>query len=216
MIDLDTLVVAVLSAFLGGLAATWLRLRHERDEAMRDRQLTAADDFATSFQQAINAVELAWKACLEHGFLDEEENIVIRDPRTRKVPAPITAALNSAGEKIAETHARQARVALLFGPYAPSPRSGDLGLMMLDDALRSLSGWPRPSLDQHRERMSEARDDLRSFNDRALADIRGRPWHRRWRSALWIRRRIRKLRERRAERRSGTAEGERSDDAPDA
>ena len=119
MIDLDTLVVAVLGAFLGGLAATWLRARHERDEAMRDRQLTAADDFATGYQQALIALEQAWNASLEHGFLDEDESIIIRDPQTREYPAAITAALKNAGEKIAEVQAREARIALLFGPTRP-------------------------------------------------------------------------------------------------
>lgn len=161
---------------------------------MRDRQLTAADDFATGYQQALIALEQAWTACLEHGFLDEEENFLIRDPQTGNVPAAITAALKHAGEKIAEVHARQARIALLFGPYAPSPRSGQLGLIVLDDALGCLGRWQRPDLDQYSARMREAREYLRSFNQQALDDIRGRPWHRRWRSALWVRRRIRRLR----------------------
>jgi hypothetical protein len=59
MIGLETVTVAVASALLGGFAGTWLRIRHERDEAFRDRQITAADDFSTGLHQALLALRNA-------------------------------------------------------------------------------------------------------------------------------------------------------------
>jgi hypothetical protein len=194
LIELDTLVVAILSAFLGGLAATWLRIRHERDEAFRDRQINAADDFSTGLQQALLVLRDAYSTSVRHGFYDDERHLLTRDPSTDQVLARIAAALERAEKTIAEVHARHARIALLFGIYTPSTRAGGFALTELDTALDSLAGWPRPDLDRYHEYEHAANEDYRSFNERALADMRGRHWHRRRRLALWMRRRIERRR----------------------
>jgi hypothetical protein len=46
-VSLETILVAAIAGLGGGLAGTWLQIRHEREEAFRDRLITAADDLAT-------------------------------------------------------------------------------------------------------------------------------------------------------------------------
>jgi len=41
-------LVAIAGGAVGGLLATVLRIRHEREEQLRDRMVAAADDFATA------------------------------------------------------------------------------------------------------------------------------------------------------------------------
>jgi hypothetical protein len=127
VISATTLVVAILSGVGAGLAATWLRIRHEREEAFRDRLITAADDLSTGLLQAIIALEDAYQACLDRGFVDGESRLIIRDPKTGQVAFEITEALKHAERVIAEARARSARVSLLFGPVSAPRPSGDVG-----------------------------------------------------------------------------------------
>jgi hypothetical protein len=124
MIELETLLVALLSGLGGGVLGTWLQIRHERHEAFRERQINAADDFTTGLQQALLAVRAAWSTCLDHGFMDAEQRLLIRNQTTGQVPAEITNALEHAERTLAEVQARHARIALLFGRRALSPRRG--------------------------------------------------------------------------------------------
>lgn len=53
------LVVGLLSGAGGAVLATWIRTRHERLERLRERMLTAADEYA---QAAEEVFEAAWAA----------------------------------------------------------------------------------------------------------------------------------------------------------
>jgi hypothetical protein len=46
-VSLETILVAVIAGLGGGLAGTWLQIRHEREEAFRERLINAADDLST-------------------------------------------------------------------------------------------------------------------------------------------------------------------------
>jgi hypothetical protein len=52
-VSLETILVAVIAGLGGGLAGTWLQIRHEREEAFRERQINAADDLSTGLAQAV-------------------------------------------------------------------------------------------------------------------------------------------------------------------
>jgi hypothetical protein len=186
-----TLLVAIASGLSGGLLATWLRTRHERTEAFRDRQITAADDLTTGLVQASIALDDAHTKCLKNGFQNAQGQFVIRHPETGAVADETSDALKEANRAIDEAGARSARVALLFGPTSPADRTVTLAVIRLQDSLSALERWPRPDLKAYRETHSDARRDLRKFNERALAEIQGRPWFSRWRLALWVRRQLR-------------------------
>lgn len=100
MIEVETVVVALVSGAVGALLTTLLRIRHEREERYRERQLTAADDFSTGVIQAMRLIRDA------HGDRS-------------KIPA--------AREGVAAAHDRQARIDLLFGnETAPGQAAADV------------------------------------------------------------------------------------------
>lgn len=100
-----TVLVAIGASAVTGVIATLLmtrwRIQHEREEQLRDRMLAAADDFATGALQA--QVEL-WEA---GGAPERGSTIEERRPEALR--------------RIAEAHARLARIHVLFG------REGDAG-----------------------------------------------------------------------------------------
>jgi len=55
-VSLETILVAVIAGLGGGLAGTWLQIRHEREEAFRDRLITAADDLAPDCNRRSSAL----------------------------------------------------------------------------------------------------------------------------------------------------------------
>jgi hypothetical protein len=161
VISLETLVVAILSGLGGGLLGTWLQIRHERDEAFRERLITAADDLSTGLLQAIIGLDAASSACIKHGFLNAQNQVSIRHPETGEVPSEIEAAVERARSLVGEARARQARISLLFGLVSAPDRSTDLAFMYLDSALLALDAWPVYNLEEYLEARSEAKKYLR-------------------------------------------------------
>jgi hypothetical protein len=94
-----TLLVAIASGLSGGLLATWLRTRHERTEAFRDRQITAADDLTTGLVQASIALDDAHTKCLKNGFQNAQGQFVIRHPETGAVADETSDALKEPTER---------------------------------------------------------------------------------------------------------------------
>ena len=142
-VSVETILVAVIAGLGGGLAGTWLRIRHEREEAFRGRQITAADDLATGLQQAIIGLDDAYSTALKHGYVDAQSKITFRHPEIGQVPPEIEEALERARGLIGEARARTARVALLFGPVSGPDRNARVTLIHLDAtrmALRCLAG----------------------------------------------------------------------------
>ncbi len=194
MISADTLVVAILSGLGGGLVGTWLQIRHERDEAFRDRQITAADDLSTGLLQATIGLERAYSTCLKHGFFTAEQKLTLRNPSTGTIASEISEAFKQAKGMIEEADARRARVSLLFGPVSAPDRWATLAMHGLDLCYSALDRWPDPDLEAYSHERSETKKSLAGFNKNALADAKGRPWYKRSRIVLAVRRRWRRLR----------------------
>ena len=195
-VSLETILVAVIAGLGGGLAGTWLQIRHERDEAFRERQITAADDLSTGLIQAIIGLDDAYSIALKHGYVDAQNRVTFSRPGTGEVPTEIQEAFAHARALIGAARARTARVSLLFGPVSAPDRSATLTLMHLEETLRALEGWPVPELDKYRQEIAGARKYLSDFNKWALQETKGRPWWRRWPWALWLRGQTRRLRRR--------------------
>jgi hypothetical protein len=199
VVSVQTIIVGAISGLAGGLLATWLRIRHERIEAFRDRLITAADDLATGLLQALIGLDHVHRVCLDNGFLDTHDppRFTIRQPPTGELPDVITKALDRSRELTAEAHARQARVALLVGPVSPADRAVTLMISALKDSLSGLEKWPVPDLDRYRSERSTAAKYLHDFTLYAQREIKDeRPWYERRRVAVWVRQHWRSWRSR--------------------
>jgi hypothetical protein len=195
VISVETLLVALLGGLSGGVLGTWLQIRHEREEAFRERLITAADDLSTGLLQAIIGLETAHTTCVDHAFLypPDPNRITFRDSNTGEMPAQSAEALRQSRELIREVEARRARISLLFGPVSAPDRTATIAVITLEEAQRALEDRPLPDLDRYSEQMRNAREDHRNFNTHALTEVRGRPWFVRWRIIMWARRRLRRL-----------------------
>jgi hypothetical protein len=200
MVSVWTVVVAIISGLSGGALGTWLQIRHERHEAFRERLITAADDLSTGLLQAIIGLDEAHSTCLEHAFMNAQNQVTFRDPGTGHMPAETKEALARSRALIGEARARVGRVALLFGPVSAPDRAATLAIWGLRDAFRALDAWPVPDLEKFSDELAHARKYLQDFNTWALSDAKGRPWYARWPIALWIRRQRFRWRKRRADR----------------
>jgi hypothetical protein len=89
-----TVLLTAAGLVVGALTARW-RIQHEREEQLRDRMISAADDFVTGALQAQVAL---WEA---GGAEERGSSLEARRPEALRL--------------IAEAHARLARVNLLFG-----------------------------------------------------------------------------------------------------
>jgi hypothetical protein len=156
---LETVLAATLAALLSGAGgaylATWLRIRHEREEAFRERLLVAADDFATGILQAILAVRDVSVARVDH---DPDW----ATPDQHHHP-DVEAASEEARRRIDQAHARLARVELLFGRgSAAGEAAGDL-VTALRQALEHIREWPRPDAQRYSDEMNRAHALLDQF-----------------------------------------------------
>ena len=125
-VSLETILVAVIAGLGGGLAGTWLRIRHEREEAFRGRQITAADDLATGLQQAIIGLDDAYSTALKHGYVDAQSKITFRHPEIGQVPPGTGGARTGARANRRGACANGSRRASLWPCFRPRPeRQGD-------------------------------------------------------------------------------------------
>lgn len=195
MISVTTLLVAILGGLSGGVLGTWLQIKHERAEAMRERQINAADDLSTGLVQAIIGLEQAYSVCLDHSFLypPDPNQIILRDPNTGEMPAESKSALQRARDLISEAAARRARISLLFGPISAPDRATSLAVIYLQDTLRALEDRPTPDFKKYSDDLAKAREQHRKFNEYALSEVQGRPWYTSWRMARWTRRQARRF-----------------------
>lgn len=198
MVSVQMLITAALAGAVGSVLTAWLRNRHEREEAFRGRQIEAADDLSTGLLQAIIGLSSTYKTILDNGFLDTHDppRFTIRQPPTGEIPDVITASIQRARELAMEAHARQARVALLFGPVSPADRAATLTLHALNDAIDALEDRPVPDLNKNRADRALAGRHHAEFNERVVREIRVCPWYER-RVVRWTQRRWRSWRSRR-------------------
>jgi hypothetical protein len=145
VVSVQTILVAGIGGLAGGLLGTWLQIRHERREAFRSRLIEAADDLATGMQQAMIALDDAHKTAFENGFKDAQDRVTFREPSTGKLPDPTAHAFKRSRELNAEAQARQARVALLFGPVSPADRSATLTIGRCESRSRRLRSGRCPT-----------------------------------------------------------------------
>jgi hypothetical protein len=112
VISVETLLVAILGGLGGGLLGTWLQIRHERQEAFRDRMITAADDLSTGLLQAIIGLDDAYSACLEHAYLypPDPNQLTFHNPSTGERCRP-RARTRSSGLATSSTRLRLAALA---------------------------------------------------------------------------------------------------------
>jgi hypothetical protein len=187
VVSVQTIIVAAISGLAGSLLGTWLTIRHERTEAYRTRLIEAADDLATGLLQASIGLRAAYKTIMDNGFVDAQDRVTIRQPGTGDIPEAISDALQRSTDLNAEAQARQARVALLFGPVSPADRAATMTMMALNDSLRALEAVPVPDLSGCSERHRDARRHLTVFTESAQQEIKARPWYERRRAAVWVR-----------------------------
>jgi hypothetical protein len=110
----DLSVATLLFGLAGVIVGALLRGRVERSQQLRDRMLSAADDFATSAQQAFTQLYFLYRDA---------------------VPDDAGRALDEYVRLYRETEARLARVVLLFGPGTPSSEAA-LAVSAALDAAR--------------------------------------------------------------------------------
>jgi hypothetical protein len=96
---------AAVTGVIAGLLTTRLRIQHEREERLRERMLTAADDFVTGAQQAHRGL---WET-----MAAEEQGSTVAE----RLPA--------ASELVKVAHDRLARVKLLFGTDTPAGQAAE-------------------------------------------------------------------------------------------
>jgi hypothetical protein len=162
MVTWQTITVALVSSFIGGaggaLLTVLLRIRHERDEQLRDRMLAAADELTTGLVQA---------------------RMVTGDAVVRsEVPADdgptFDEVLKKAEELVDHAKARQGRVDLLFDDRSPS---GLAAAAALDDLYGAVNHLVERPLSSHgvglaRSRLKKADTAIRDFNRAAREAVR--------------------------------------------
>jgi hypothetical protein len=157
-----TILAALGAGAIGALLTTWIRGRHERAEAWRDRLVPAADELATDILQAILALRDASRA-VAGARVDEE----LKLPSERAVTVldlePVQAALQDAERCCDEAHARLARVQILFGVNEPPTIAAQRAIAALRATTTALKEWPVPDEDQGAAKLEEAHEALESF-----------------------------------------------------
>jgi hypothetical protein len=164
-----TVVIALISAaggVAGGIVTTWLRVgadltegrrqrAHERDERLRERQMVAADEFATGLMQAINATrELAML------LKDDAEAIERLGARTGRV----SNAGAESGRMIEVAHLRFPRVRLLYPSNSVAALDAEGAIEDLRNAYAKLEERPA-DLDGAEKAIVSAEGRLRRFSD---------------------------------------------------
>src|SRR6188472_908087 len=85
-VSLETILVAVIAGLGGGLAGTWLQIRHEREEGLPRPSNHGSRRPRTGLQQAIIGLDEAFSVGLKHRYLDaQKDQLVFRHPQTREL-----------------------------------------------------------------------------------------------------------------------------------
>jgi hypothetical protein len=148
--------VTILAAIAGGLLVALLNVRHQRTEGIRDRMLTAADEFSTGMGQALMAArDVSAKA----------EDALNVDGSLKRA----SDAVEEARRCVDEAEARTGRVALLFGVESPTNGMAVLAVARLRGYLSDYDDWP-PG-DVATGGLKDADEAHILFNDRARRAI---------------------------------------------
>jgi hypothetical protein len=145
---------AAVTGVIAGLLTTRLRIQHEREERLRERMLTAADDFVTGAQQAHRGL---WET-----MSAEEQGSRVTD----RLPA--------ASELVKVAHDRLARVELLFGTETPAGKAADATNNALWKYRSALEQEP-PAMGLAAKSNEEALTQLNRFTALARAAL-AEPW----------------------------------------
>lgn len=185
---LAALIGGVIGARIGALTTTLARGANEREQHLRDRMVTAADEFATGLRQATISVNAARGAAVTHGTTDESSRLRVHDPATAELVPEISDAINRAGAVVDEAHARLPRVQLLFGYESPAAAYADESIGRLRATLRTLQEWPYADLAGHMEAFDRAHKLQGDFCTAAADAIRPAPRWKRWPGIRHLRR----------------------------
>lgn len=144
------LIVGLFGGVVGSVVTTLLRISHERAERLRERMIVAADDFVTGGLQA--QVEL-WEAMAapERGSTVAER-------------------LPEALRRIAEAHARLARVKLLFGIDTDAGKAAEALINTLWNGRHALEHDP-PDIETAAKANGDALTQLNEFTAAAREQL---------------------------------------------
>ena len=148
-----TVLLTAAGLVVGGLTTRW-RIRHEREEHLRDRMISAADDFVTGALQAQVAL---WEA---GGAEERGSSLEGRRPEALRL--------------IAEAHARVARVNLLFGLNTEAGKAATETINDLWNGRHALESVP-PLREGVLQASSAALEDLNKFSELARSAL-AEPW----------------------------------------
>jgi hypothetical protein len=105
-----TIVVGLLAGTIGAGVTGLLQIRRDRFDRLRERQLTAADDFATAASEVFIRLTARMEA------LPEAES----EEQKREWLEQLTAALRESRKELHEATGRLPRIELLFGVESPA------------------------------------------------------------------------------------------------
>lgn len=162
-----TVIVSLLSGAGGAYLSTLMRLRHEREERIRERMLSAADDFGTGLLQAILGIRDARTAMVD---LIEEDRVK-QNVDWQAVDEPVVV---EAQRRVDVVHDRLARVQLLFGEGTETSVKAEAAILELRAAVADLGDWPRPNLESAWARAGSLIELHRGYNRAALVAIRSK------------------------------------------
>jgi hypothetical protein len=154
--DVPNWVAPLLAGLASGLLVALLNVRHQRTEGIRDRMLTAADEFSTGMGQALMAAR--------HLEANAENALNVNGAL-----APVSESLKEARRCLDEADARSARVMLLFGVTSSANAVAVHGVAALRAYLADYEDWPPH--DDAIEGLQRADEAYILFNDRARRAI---------------------------------------------
>jgi hypothetical protein len=176
--------VAIIAGLVGGsiaaLITTLLTISHEREKQLRERMITAADDFGTGVFQAIIGLRDAKGAALHHGRRDQSGQLWITDEGGRRYPA-VADAFEAANRLVDAAHARYPRIQLLFDVGTRAETAAQACVIHMQAAIINLQAFPFPNFPAHEKSFNSLHEWQEKFAMRAADAIRGKPWYERLR-----------------------------------
>lgn len=151
---LVALGASAIGGVLAGLLTTRLQIQHDREEQLRGRMITAADDFVTGSLQAQVGL---WEAAAAP---DRGSTVAENLPEMLR--------------RLAEAHARLARVKLLFGPESGAGQAAEATINSLWGGRDALQRDP-PATGEALQASNRALTDLATFTEKARAALH-HPW----------------------------------------
>lgn len=180
------IIVGLASGALGAIVTARLRFSYERGKVIRDRMITAGDDFVTAVFHTIVALQEAHAAALRHGRTESsgqlpitdrwgKRQVSITDPWGKRLPE-VDIAYREASRRIDEALARYTRIQLLFGIGTQAERAARSCAIEMQAALANLEASPFPNFPAYTKAFTGLSEWQERFGARAHEAIRGERW----------------------------------------